>query len=56
MYNIIDHADHDASVKEYIVDTVAELENLPGAMGSSAFCLEDKSIYIKDGSGSWRKI
>lgn len=54
MYNIIDHADHDAGVKEYVVDTIAELEELPGSMGSLAYCFEDKKFYIKDGHGNWR--
>ena len=56
MYNVIDHADHNAGVKEYVVDTIAEMEKLPGDMGSSAFCIEDKSFYIKSGSGEWVKV
>jgi hypothetical protein len=54
MYNVIDHADHNAGVKEYVVDTVAELISLPGDMGSMAFCFEDMKFYIKDGKGNWR--
>jgi hypothetical protein len=56
MYNIIDHADHDAGVKEYVVDTINEVASLPGSMGSTALCLEDMSLYIKDGQGVWRKM
>lgn len=56
MYNIVDYADHDAGVKEYVVDTIAEIASLPGSMGSTAFCLEDKNLYMKDGQGVWRKI
>lgn len=56
MYNVIDHADHNAGIKEYVVDTVAELQELPGDMGSSAFCFEDKKFYIKNGNGIWEKV
>ena len=56
MYNVIDHADANAGVKEYAVDTVAELMVLPGDMGSSAFCFEDKSFYMKNGKGEWVKL
>lgn len=56
MYNIIDHADHDAGVKEYVVDTINEITSLSGSMGSTALCLEDMSLYIKDGQGVWRKM
>jgi hypothetical protein len=54
MYNVIDHADYNAGVKEYVVDTIAEMEKLPGDMGSMAYCFEDKKFYIKDGEGNWR--
>ena len=56
MYNVIDYADHNAGVKEYVVDTVAELQELPGDMGSSAFCFEDKSFYLKKSDGTWVKV
>jgi hypothetical protein len=56
MYNIIGYADFNAGVKEYVVDTVAELQELPGDMGSSAFCFEDKSFYIKNGNDTWEKV
>lgn len=56
MYNIIDHADHDAGIKQYVVDTIKETMELPGSMGSTALCLEDMSLYIRDGKGNWRKL
>lgn len=56
MYNILDHSDHNAGIKEYVVDTYAEVETLPGDMGSTALCLENKKIYIKDGKGNWREF
>lgn len=56
MYNIIDYADHDAGIKEYVVDTIAEMTKLSGGMGSIAFCFEDMTFYIKDSVGNWRKM
>lgn len=56
MYNIIDHADYNAGIKEYVVDTIAELQELPGDMGSSAFVFENMKFYLKDGQGEWRMI
>jgi hypothetical protein len=56
MYNIIDHADHNAGIKEYVVDTIAEMAELSGGMGSIAFCFEDMKFYIKDSAGNWRKM
>jgi hypothetical protein len=49
MYKVIDHADYNAGIKEYVVDTMAELESLSGDMGSSAFCFETMKFYLKDG-------
>jgi hypothetical protein len=56
MYNIIDYADHNAGIKEYVVDTIAEMAELSGGMGSIAFCFEDMKFYIKDSAGNWRKM
>jgi hypothetical protein len=49
MYKVIDHADYNAGIKEYVVDTMAELQSLSGDMGSSAFCFETMKFYLKDG-------
>jgi hypothetical protein len=56
MYNIIGYSENDAGVKEYVVDTKAEMPELGGEMGSTAFCLEDMKYYIKDGKGEWREV
>ena len=53
MYRIVDHADHDAGIKSYVVDTYEEISTLSGDMGSEAYCLEDSRTYIKDGDGQW---
>jgi hypothetical protein len=42
--------------KDFVCDTLADVEKLPNApMGSTAFCLEDKSAYMK-GSEGWVKL
>lgn len=47
-----------AYIKEYVVDTVAEIAELPTnlTMGSSAICLEDKKTYYLSGQGRWVAI
>jgi hypothetical protein len=56
MVKIVEHADYDASVKELVTDTLAELEEVGCSMGSTAFCIEDSTFYIKSGDGEWKKI
>lgn len=56
MYKIIGYSDADSGIKEYVVDTVAEMWELPGAMGSTALVLENMNFYIKDGEGNWRAM
>ena len=53
MYKIIDYSDFDAGIKSYIVDTLNELQTLPGDMGCEAYCLEVSRTYIKNGEGEW---
>lgn len=50
-------------VKEYICDTQADIDALPATapMGSTAFCLENKLVYIKgsdksQGINGWIRI
>ena len=56
MYKVIGYSNADAGVKEYVVDTIVELDQITSAMGSTAFCFENMSIYIMDGEGNWRLI
>ena len=56
MYIIIGYSKHDAGVKEYVVDTKAEMSKIGGVMGTIALCLEDMKYYIKDGKGEWREV
>lgn len=56
MYNIMSYASHNAGIREYVVDTIKELELLSCLMGSSALVLEDMNVYLKDGTEQWRKV
>lgn len=56
MYNILNYANHNAGIREYIVDTIKELELLSCLMGSSALVLEDMNLYLKDGEEKWKKV
>lgn len=45
------------NINEYVVDTPEDLEKLPNcAMGSSALCLSNSSVYIKNSKGKWVEI
>lgn len=56
MYNIINYASYNAGIREYVVDTIKELELLNCLMGSSALVLEDMNLYLKDGTKQWKKV
>lgn len=45
-------------IKEYIIDTPAERNQLPTDIpaGSSAFCAENSAVYMLNGSGQWVEI
>jgi hypothetical protein len=36
-----------------LVETVADLESIDCEVGSMAYCLADKKVYVKRSSGSW---
>lgn len=47
------------SVKEYIVDTEAEIAELPTDkfyMGSTAIVIETSAVYMLNGSGEWKEL
>lgn len=49
--------DNDNGVKEYIVDTLADLSKLPKKyLGSAALCLETSDVYVLNTKGEWIKI
>ncbi len=45
-------------VDEYIIDSPDDLDSLPkrSAMGSTALCVADGSVYVKNSSGEWKEI
>lgn len=45
-------------IDEWVIDTKEDLKKLPArsAMGSSALCLADGSVYVKDSKGEWKEI
>lgn len=45
-------------LQEFIIDTVNDLNYLPVdvLMGSTAFCIEDSSVYMINSSGEWVEI
>ena len=45
-------------LQEFIIDTVNDLNYLPVdvLMGSTAFCIENSSVYMINSSGEWVEI
>lgn len=45
-------------LKDYVIDRKADLEDLPVdvPMGSTAFCIEDSSVYMINGFREWVEI
>lgn len=45
-------------LKSFVIDTKEDLDYLPinVPMGSTAFCVEDSSIYMINSSGEWVEI
>ena len=45
-------------LQEFVIDTVNDLNYLPidAPMGSTAFCIEDSSVYMINSSGEWVEI
>ena len=45
-------------LKDFVIDKKSDLQNLPVnvPMGSTAFCIEDGSVYMINSSGEWVEI
>ena len=59
MINIMSQSGHQAyGIKEYVVDTVADLRKLPldDKMGSVALVIETSNVYILNGEKEWVKL
>ena len=55
----ISNSGHTAyGLKEYVIDKKADLQDLPIdiAIGSTAFCIEDSSVYMINSSREWVEI
>lgn len=59
MINTTSTSGHTAyGLKDFVIDKKADLQNLPVnmPMGSTAFCIEDGSVYMINSSGEWVEI
>lgn len=59
MVRITSQSGHTAyGLKNFVLDTKADLDDLPvdELMGSTAFCIEDGSVYMINSSGEWVEI
>ena len=45
-------------INEFVIDSPNDLKSLPKNcnMGSSALCLSNGSVYIKNSTGEWKEI
>lgn len=58
-YNILSqNGEVQYGVNEFVIDSPEDLKKLPDktAMGSSALCLSNSEVYMKDSSGEWKAI
>ena len=46
------------NVDQYVIDSPDDLEKLPKkcVMGSSALCLSNGTVYIKNSKGEWKAM
>ena len=59
MINTTSTSGHTAyGLKGFVMDKKSDLQNLPVnvPMGSTAFCIEDGSVYMINSSGEWVEI
>lgn len=59
MINIMSNSGRTAyGLKDYVIDKKTDLQSLPVdvPMGSTAFCIEDGSVYMINSSGEWVEI
>jgi hypothetical protein len=54
MYKLINYAEASSGIKEFIADTVEDLDTIRDCeMGSICLVLSNKTMYIKNGNGEW---
>lgn len=59
MIKITSTSGHTAyGLKDFVLDKKTDLQDLPvdAPMGSTAFCIEDGSVYMINSSGEWVEI
>lgn len=59
MIIITSNSEHPAyGLKSFVIDTKEDLDYLPidVTIGSTAFCIEDSSVYMINSSGEWVEI
>ena len=59
MIIITSNSGHEAQgLKSFVIDTKEGLDYVPinVPMGSTAFCIEDSSVYMINSSGEWVEI
>ena len=46
------------NISEFVIDSPDDLETLPKkcAQGSTALCIEDGSVYVKNSKGEWKEV
>ena len=54
MYKLINYSEASSGIKEFIADTVEDLEAIKDCeMGSMCLVLSNKTLYIKNSEGEW---
>lgn len=54
MYKIINYAEASSGIKEYIADTIEDLDTIKDCeMGSICLVLANKTMYVKNSKGEW---
>lgn len=59
MFNIIKQGEHSTPyVVEYVVDTLADVANLPtnNAPGSTCIVIETSDVYMLNNKEEWKKL
>lgn len=59
MISIVSNSGHTAyGLKQFILDKKTDVDKLPVDIqtGSTAFCIEDSSVYMINSSGEWVEI
>lgn len=54
MYKLLNYSEASAGIKEFVADTVKDLEDITNCeMGSSVYVIETSMVYVKNSAGEW---